>query len=304
MAFVDGPVRVRVPATSANLGPGFDALGLALSLYDDVSAEVTDRDLVIDVEGEASGDVARDETHLVVRSMHAAFDALGVTAPGLALTCVNRIPHSRGLGSSAAAIVAGVLLARGLAVDGEQRLDAADVLNLAATLEGHPDNVAPCLLGGLTVAWTTEGSARAIRRDPDPAVVPVVLVPPFQASTERARGLLPAQVPHADAAFAAGRAALLVAALTGTPQALFDATEDRLHQAYREPAMPDSYALVTALRSDGYAAVISGAGPAVLVLARGEVEAEAVAARTPRGWRSLRLPVDAHGAQQLSPSTP
>lgn len=299
VTFVDGPVHVRVPATSANLGPGFDALGLALGLYDVVRAEVTDGGLVIDVDGEGSDTVARDESHLLVRAMRAAFDAMSVAPSGLAIACVNRIPHSRGLGSSAAAIVAGVLLARALVKDGPQILNDADVLALACAIEGHPDNVAPCLLGGLTVAWTSGGSARAVRRDLDPAVVPVVLVPPFEASTELARGLLPTQVPHADAAFAAGRSALLVVALTGTPQALFDATEDRLHQSYREPAMPAAYALMSGLRADGHPAVISGAGPTVLVLARGEVEAEAVQARSPRDWRALRLRVDTAGAGRV-----
>jgi homoserine kinase len=180
--------------------------------------------------------------------------------------------------------------------NGAERLDDAAVLTLAAELEGHPDNVAPCLLGGLTIAWTSSDGARAVRRDPDASVVPVALVPPFEASTAAARGLLPATVPHADAAFAAGRAALLVAALTGTPQALWDATEDRLHQSYREPAMPDTLRLVHALRAAGHPAVVSGAGPTVLVLARGDVEAERVTGFAPDGWHAWTLPVDVGGA--------
>jgi homoserine kinase len=152
----------------------------------------------------------------------------------------------------------------------------------------------------LTIAWLHDGAARAVRRDVDPAVVPIVLVPPFTASTELARGLLPDAVPHADAAFAAGRAALLVAALTGTPQALFDATEDRLHQAYRASAMPDAYRLVEDLRGAGHPAVISGAGPTVLVLARGEIEAHAAAERTPEGWSAEVLAVDPAGAERIS----
>ncbi len=295
--FVDGPVRVRVPATSANLGPGFDALGLALALHDQLTAQITTAELSIDVVGEGSDGIGRDESHLVVRAMRRCFTELDVQPPGLALECDNHIPHGRGLGSSAAAIVAGVLLARGLVSDGTVRLSDGDVLALAAEIEGHPDNVAPCLLGGLTIAWQHGGAARAIRRDLDPAIVPVVLVPPFSASTELARGLLPVTVSHADAAFAAGRAALLVAALTGTPQALLDATEDRLHQSYRAPAMPDSALLVTQLRGAGHAAVISGAGPTVLVLARGDVEAERVCAETPEGWTGRVVAVDAGGAR-------
>lgn len=298
--FVAGAVTVRVPATSANLGPGFDALGLALGLHDHVTGRVIDEGLAVEVEGEGAVSglrVARDETHLVVSSMRRAFDHMQVTPSGLELHCVNRIPHSRGLGSSAAAIVAGLLLARALVVDGRNRLDDADLLALATRIEGHPDNVAPCLLGGLTIAWYDDGGARAVRRDLDPAIVPVALVPPFTASTEIARGLLPLTVPHADAAFAAGRSALLVAALTGTPQALFAATEDRLHQAYRAPAMADSWQLLTRLRAEGLPAVVSGAGPTVLVLARGQVEAEAALAAAPEHWTARALPVDATGAR-------
>ncbi|WP_375492363.1 homoserine kinase [uncultured Jatrophihabitans sp.] len=294
---LDASVRVRVPATSANLGPGFDALGLALSLHDVVTARVIERGVQVEVRGEASAEVARDESHLVVATMRRTFDELAVPQPGLALDCANSIPHARGLGSSAAAIVAGVLLARALVADGRQRLPDADALSLAASIEGHPDNVAPCLLGGLTIAWgDAAGGFRAIRREVDPAVVPVALIAPFAASTVVARELLPATVPHADAAFTAGRAALLVAALTATPQALVDATQDRLHQTYREPAMPQAIALVEALRARDHAAVVSGAGPTVLVLARGQVEAESVVATAPTGWRAQLLSVDARGA--------
>jgi homoserine kinase len=294
-----GVARVRVPATSANLGPGFDALGLALALHDEVDARLLDDGLVIDVDGEGAAAVPQDETHLVVRAMRRTFEMLGAEPAGLALACRNRIPHSRGLGSSAAAIVAGVLLARGLIEDGPERLPDGDVLALASELEGHPDNVAACLLGGVTVAWV-RGSARAVRRDVDPAVAPVVFIPPFTASTEVARRLLPDTVPHRDAAVTAGRAALLVAALTGTPQALLDATDDLLHQPYRAPAMPRSAELVAELRAAGHPAVISGAGPTVLVLARGELEAETVLARAPEGWTARALPVDTAGATMLS----
>lgn len=298
--FVDAAVGVRVPATSANLGPGFDAVGLALALHDEVSARVAGDALVVRVDGEGAADVTRDESHLLVRAMRRTFAELHAEPAGLSIECRNAIPHARGLGSSAAAIVAGILLARALVTGGVQSLPDGAVLTLAAEIEGHPDNVASCLLGGLTVAWTPAGGgARAVRRDIDPVIVPVALIPPGTASTELARGLLPDSVPHADAAFAAGRAALLVAALTGTPQALLDATEDRLHQAYRAPAMPDSLRLVDALRRDGHPAVISGAGPSVLVLARGELEAESVRAATPSGWQGRRLAPDPAGARLL-----
>lgn len=293
MDFRSEPARVRVPATSANLGPGFDALGLALGMHDELTAAVTGSGLSISIHGEGSG-IPTDESHLVIRAMRAAFDRLGGQPPGLELACTNRIPHSRGLGSSAAAIVSGVLLAEALA-DGAA-FGAGEALALAGELEGHPDNVAACLLGGLTVAWTADGAARAVRLDCDPAIRAVAFVPPFEASTEQARGLLPAQVPHADAAFAAGRAALLVAALTGRPDTLLPATEDRLHQAYRAPAMPETARLVTRLRAGGHAAVVSGAGPTVLVLAPDDPAAEAALALVPDGWRATRLEIDVTGA--------
>jgi homoserine kinase len=293
-AFRDGPAAVRVPATSANLGPGFDALGLALDLFDDCSAEVTGRGLDISVQGE--GSVPRSEEHLVVRAMRAAFDRLGGQPSGLALRCVNRIPHARGLGSSAAAIVAGVLLARALVRDGAERLPDDAVLDLAAQLEGHPDNVAACLLGGLTIAWSEDGSARAVRLDSDPRVRPVVLVPPSSSSTEEARGLLPESVAHRDAAFSAGRSALLVAALVRLPDVLLPATADRLHQDFRAPAMPATSELVRRLRGLGLPAVVSGAGPTVLVLARDAVEVETVQTAAPGGWRVLVTAVSTTGA--------
>jgi homoserine kinase len=294
-SFRAGSVRAQVPATSANIGPGFDALGLALDLVDDLQACVTESGLQIDVTGEGEA-LPRDENHLVVRAMRAAFDRLGGQPRGLRLGCANRIPHGRGLGSSAAAIVGGILLARALVVDGDRALPDPAALALASELEGHPDNVAPALLGGFTIAWQDDAGARAVRLDCDPGLRPVVLIPPFEASTEQARGLLPATVPHADAAANAGRAALLVAALSGAPEHLFAATEDRLHQQYRAPAMPASAALVQALRSAGLPAVISGAGPTVLVLAANESEIQRVVSATPQGWRALPLPVRAGGA--------
>jgi len=298
-AFRAGPVHVRVPATSANLGPGFDALGLALDLHDDLVARVVDEGLTIDVAGEGE-DLARDESHLVVRALRTGFEVLGGQPPGLELSCANRIPHGRGLGSSAAAIIAGLLLARALVLGGDQALTDAAVLELADRLEGHPDNVAPALLGGLTVAWRDGAAVGALRLRCDERVRPVVLVPPFQASTETARGLLPATVAHADAAANAGRAALLVAALTTAPQHLYAATEDRLHQAYREPAMPASIALVTALRAADLAAVVSGAGPTVLVLARDDAEVEQAVAAAPDRWRASVLSVAPRGGHQVA----
>lgn len=286
--FVDGPVTVRSPASSANLGPGFDALGLALDVHDELTAEVLPGDaLEIVVEGEGADEVSRDARHLVVRSLDAALDLMGLRRPGLRLTCRNVIPHGRGMGSSSAAIVGGIVLAKAL-VDGVEKLDDRATLQLAHDLEGHPDNVAAALLGGLTIAWTEGFAAEALRLD---VAVPVTLfVPGSPVSTEAARGLLPDAVPHADAAANAGRAALLVAALTQAPERLAAATEDLLHQQYRASAMPDSYQLVRSLRVDGVPAVISGAGPTVLAFARG------VAAACPDGWRVLEVEVSGRGA--------
>lgn len=295
MSFATGPVTVRVPASSANLGPGYDSLGLALSLHDEITVEVTGERLDIEVHGEGADSVALDESHLVVRAMHAAFDLMAERPPGLRLSCRNEIPHGRGLGSSSAAIVGGIWAARALVVGGTERLDDASVLQLAVDLEGHPDNVAAAQLGGLTIAWI-EGAAAEVERL-DTVVEVTVFVPPTAVSTKAARDLLPAEVSHADAAANSGRTALLIAALTTTNPTGFDrlisATEDRLHQSYRAEAMPVSYQLVRQLRVEGIPAVISGAGPTVLAFTRG------IADRGPHGWTVLELDVDPHGAVVL-----
>jgi homoserine kinase len=299
-------VRVRVPATSANLGPGFDCAGLALSCWDVVDVVVTDGGLTVEVAGTGAGELPTDESHLVVRAFRAACAELGWAPAGLHLSARNGVPQGRGLGSSAAAVTAGVLAAWALCPD-VPGVDDAAVLRLCSDLEGHPDNVAACLLGGATLSWTTPAGARAERLSVDPRIAPVLFVPDATLSTHVARGLLPATVPHADAAHAAGRAALLVHALTREPGLLFEGTEDRLHQAQRAPAMPESAALVAGLRADGHAAVVSGAGPSVLVLAplghdehAGDAASTATVrdllGRAPAGWRGMPLPVDHTGA--------
>ena len=306
-SFRAAATRVRVPATSANLGPGFDAFGLALSLYDDVVVRVADSGLYVDIAGEGADTLARDERHLVVRAMRAAFDRLGGQPRGLEVVCANRIPHGRGLGSSSAAIVAGIVAARAVTVGGTELMDQAAVLALASEIEGHPDNVAACILGGFTIAWTddahsaatatTPHDAHAVTLEPSAAVVPLVFIPADPVLTEVARGLLPATVPHADAAANVGRAALLVEAITRRPELLLPATEDRLHQDYRTPAMPDSAALVATLRADGVAAVISGAGPTVLALTdAGTAEKLLTEAVAGPAWAAHRLDLDLDGA--------
>jgi homoserine kinase len=303
--FVPGEVRVRVPATSANLGPGFDALGLALDLTDEVAATVLpdSEELRIDVSGEGAEDLGlpRDARHLVHRSIVAGLEALGAPTPRLHLRCHNAIPHSRGLGSSAAAIVSGLALARALVADAD--LTDAELVALGARLEGHPDNVAPAVLGGFTVAFErgTDAAGTAVRLPVHQDLLLRALVPPTPVSTELARGLLPAQVPHADAARNAGRAALLVAALTERPDLLLEATEDRLHQDYRAPALGEAAGVMARLREGGLAAVVSGAGPTVLVL--GEKDAAEridglVAEMVPGSWRVL-APAVGEGVARL-----
>jgi homoserine kinase len=311
---------VRAPASSANLGPGFDALGLALSLHDVAVARVTGGGLDIEVSGEGSGTAGVGEAHLVVRAMRAAFDVLGGQPPGLGLRSLNAIPHGRGLGSSAAAVVTGILAARGLATDGAELLPDDAVLALAASLEGHPDNVAACLHGGLTISWVPEpetpvvdtagNGASPAATPPGPRVVrlpvleeirPVVFVAEESLATQTARGALPAAVPHRDAAANAARSALLVAALIRVPEVLFDATQDFLHQPYRAAVMPRTADLLARLRAAGVAAVVSGAGPSVLAFTvageRGRPDlVDSIAAETGIGWRISPLAIDRQGA--------
>ncbi|SDC01975.1 homoserine kinase [Geodermatophilus telluris] len=291
-------VRVRVPATSANLGPAFDCAGLALALHDVVEFAVADSGLAVEVSGAGAGELPTDASHLVVRAFRAACDVLGWSPPGLRVRAANGIPQGRGMGSSAAAVVAGVVGAFELCPDVDVRDDDA-VLRLATELEGHPDNVAPCLLGGATLSWMGECGARAVRLPVAAGVRPLVLVPAATLSTHVARGLLPDAVPHADAAHAAGRAALLVHALTCDPRLLFEATEDRLHQRQRAAAMPGSAALLDRLRAAGHAATVSGAGPSLLVLtaADGNAGVRGVTSLTPDGWDLYPLEVDADGVR-------
>jgi homoserine kinase len=285
-------VRVRVPATAANLGPGFDSYGLALGLHDELVAQVTDEPgLRVELAGEGAEELRTDEKHLVVRAMRAAFKEMGGQPRGLALVCANRIPHGRGLGSSAGAIVAGLVAARWLTVGGDERLTDERLLEMGTGLEGHADNVAAALLGGFTIAWCDDGAVSAVRLPVAPGVVPVALIPVRRLATSKARRLLPAHVPHADAAYNAARAGLLVHALTADPSRLLAATEDRLHQSQRAAVLPRTAALLAKLRADGVAAVISGAGPAVLALAT-TAQVDAVQAMAPAGWTSLVLSVD------------
>ena len=325
MGWAQDVVRVRVPATSANLGPGFDALGLALSLHDDVDAWVCESGLSIEISGESADLAGAGEEHLVVRAMRAAFAVTGGQPPGIGLRCVNRIPHGRGLGSSAAAIVAGILVAWALAdpgllaADGTGPRPADALLGLATELEGHPDNVAACLGGGLTIAWTADSEPRMVRLEPLSSIRPVVCVAPAPVRTEVARRLLPDLVPHRDAAANAGRSALLVAALTQLPAGpretagvLLAATRDWLHQDYRAAAMPETGALVGRLREAGIPAVVSGAGPSVLALLSGQKKSDcrhhldslgSIVRETGIAWQISSLDVERRGARILRPGS-
>lgn len=300
----DQDITVRVPATSANLGPGFDSLGMAVGLFDTVRIRTNGSGRVrVTVQGEGAAVLPTDETHLIARTVIETVHNAGYAAGGFDLECENVIPHGRGLGSSASAIVSGVLAGNAL-LPAEAQLDAAGLLHACSALEGHPDNVAPALSGGLAVSWEEEGRFRSVRTEVHPDIMPVVAIPATELSTESARGLLPASVPHRDAAANSGRAALLMLAMTADPSLLREATEDFLHQSYRAAAMQPSAALVGALRKAGFAAVVSGAGPTVLTLAAGAgqaAEAEAfiaghAAAQTGQNWRVLRLRVDGDGA--------
>lgn len=304
VSYVEGPVTITVPATSANLGPGYDTLGLALEWRDTLTGQVTPAGLVIDVEGEGEGSVPVDDTHLVLRSMHAAFDALGGRPHGLSLRCVNVIPHARGLGSSSAAIVGGLALARALVIGGVDRMSDPALFQLAACIEGHPDNVAPAVFGGLTISGHDgDGTFYTVDAAVAEGISTVVFIPPTGVETKVARGLLPAAVPHAEAAADAGNAALLVAALAGRPEQLLRATRDHLHQDYRRPAMPASLALVDALRAERVPAVVSGAGPTVLAFVTSRADTAALVDRCPDGWHARPLEV-ARGGVQAGGLTP
>lgn len=282
-------VTVEVPATSANLGPGFDCFGLALDWRETVRLEVLGSGYQVEVSGEGVDSIPRDDSHLIIRSALVGLADLGVEVPGLGLSCHNTIPHGRGLGSSSAAIVAGLLAGRALAGAVEDR---PWLLRHAAAIEGHPDNVAAAVYGGFVLAYDGPDGVTVAEGRLAEDIGVVVYIPETPVATHQARGLLPEDVPHSEAAANAGRAALLVHALGSDPDRLLDATRDWLHQDYRQRAMPRSYELMVSLRSQGYAAVISGAGPTVLVLGR----RDALGALA-------RVPVDGFRRVQSGPGT-
>jgi homoserine kinase len=307
-ALIGRSVAVKVPATTANLGPGFDTLGLALSLYDELEFTARSKPVAtVHVEGVGVGEVPTDETSLVIRAAKHTFETYGYEMPGLDVVARNGIPHGRGLGSSGAAIVAGVMAAKGL-LEGLVEIDSDGLLARATEMEGHPDNVAPALFGGLTIAWTTPEGPRHKKLIVHRGVSPFVAVPrESEMSTALARSLQPESVPHEDAIFNVSRSALLIAALIQSPELLLAATEDKLHQSYRASAMPETDALIQVLRANGLAAVVSGAGPSILVLgsdpAQRLVATDLVNANATTPWDCLLLAVDFKGATVVPHST-
>ena len=272
--FKANPIQVQVPASSANLGPGFDSFGLALGMHDRYVAQILDdAGLDIDVTGEGADEVPRTDKNLLVKAIYKGFDFLGGKPKGIAVRALNVIPHGRGLGSSASAIVGGLSLARALVLTGADKMNDEKLLQLATEMEGHPDNVAAALYGNAVVAWQEDqhgkNVAQAISLSVDTRIRAIAFIPSTAMATAKARKMLPETIPHRDAAQNSANSALLVHALTLRPDLLFRATEDFLHQSYRSEAMPASFALLNKLRGAGVAAFISGAGPTVLALHTG-----------------------------------
>lgn len=303
-------VAVLVPATSANLGPGFDSFGIALELHNRFEAELAD-EWRINVRGEGEGTLAQDSTNLVAVAMGRAFAEAGSPDLRAAVSCYNRIPSGNGLGSSSSAIVAGLVLGRELA---GADFDDERLLELASDIEGHPDNVAAALFGGFTVCWLDEGAARCARFEPARGLAAVVVPAVEGLATTAARAMLPAAVPHGDAAFNVAHAGLLAAAIAaGRPELLGDALADRLHEPYRASAVEDLRVVNRILREAGAAGVaLSGAGPSVIGLVAGDSDEAAydaavvVAERAADEVRELRtrrspiaLRIDRRGARLL-----
>jgi len=303
--FKANPIQVQVPATSANLGPGFDSFGLAFGMYDRYVAQILDEGgLDIDVTGEGSDEVPRTDKNLLVKAINKGFDYLGGRPKGLAVRALNVIPHGRGLGSSASAIVGGLVLARSLVLTGTDKMNDEVLLNLATEMEGHPDNVAAALYGGATVAWQDlvkgKSVAHAVHLPVDPRIKVMAFIPASALATSKARKMLPESIPFADAQRNTSNAAIMTQALTIRPDLLFTATEDFLHQSYRQEAMPSSFALMTKLRAAGIAAFISGAGPTVLALhTEGDDETTQLARAGGAKFEGKSLEIASRGATLL-----
>ena len=288
-------VTVTVPGSSANLGPGFDTLGLALGIYDTVEVEVTESGLEVEVFGEGADDLPKDSSHLVVKAIRTGLHAANAVAPGLKVTCTNTIPQSRGLGSSAAAAVAGVSAANGLA---GAPLSVEEVVQLSSAFEGHPDNASASVLGDAVVSWTeipvdghSQPTYKAVGIPVHADIRATALVPNFHASTNAVRRVLPEQVTHQDARFNVSRVAVMTVALQTHPELLQEGTRDRLHQPYRSDVLPVTAEWVNRLRNRGYAAYLSGAGPTVMVLSTAPVDETILDQARADGLRVIDLEV-------------
>ncbi|AWB83820.1 homoserine kinase [Corynebacterium liangguodongii] len=286
---------VTVPGSSANLGPGFDTLGIALGIFDTVEVEVTPHGLEVEIFGEGAGDLPRDSSHLVVKAIRSGLKAADVNAPGLRVVCTNTIPQSRGLGSSAAAAVAGVVAANTLAGG---PLDTAAVVQLSSAFEGHPDNAAASVLGGAVVSWTdvpvdgvSDPCYKAVSIGVQPDIRATALVPDFHASTNAVRQVLPSHVTHIDARFNVSRTAVMTVAIQHHPELLWEGTRDRLHQPYRADVLPVTSEWVNHLRNRGFAAYLSGAGPTAMVLSTEPVPEKILDSAREAGLRVLDLEV-------------
>lgn len=296
MKLVSDHVTLTVPGTSANLGAGFDALGLALEIRDRIIVHAVAGPTEVTVRGEGADTVETGESNLIVRAIRVGLEYCGAPQVGIRLMSHNSIPHSRGMGSSAAATVVGLVAARELVAD-PAALDDESILQLATDFEGHPDNAAPALYGGARLAWMEDGHAHSIPLEFAQSLRPVILIPPQAASTSKARASLPATVPHADAVFNLQRAALMVEALrSGDPALLMTATGDRLHQNYRREVYPQSLELVENLRARGIPAAISGAGSTVLSF--GAPDDALRAALVKHGWRVNEVSIATEGVRR------
>ncbi|MGJ3509151.1 homoserine kinase [Enemella sp. A6] len=284
-------VRVAVSASSANLGPGYDSFGLGLDWVDHVDLIAADR-FGAEVTGEGADEVPTDERHLIIDTARIAARSLGTELPGLMVRTHNTIPHGRGLGSSSAAVLGGILGAWGL-LRGSEPLDRQWAFRVGTEIEGHPDNIAAALFGGFTLAWSEDGTPHVVQGRVHADLLARVWVPAFEVPTTKARQVLPATVPHAEAAANSGRAGLLVHAIAGEPVLLHTATRDWLHQNYRAPLMPQAAELLDQLRAEGLAAVVSGAGPTLLALGLPEQLGEASPCE---GWQvhDLRIGTGSH----------
>lgn len=291
-------VTLTVPATTANLGPGFDSIGLALDIRDRITATIVESGVKVSITGNGADSLPTDGTHLIAKVAMDAATKWGLPISGLAIECENNIPQGRGFGSSAAAIIAGLVIARDLT---GADITNHELLREANVIEGHADNISACLFGGLTInAWTSLADVECISLPVHSDVVVVMGIPQTELDTHKARGFLPTQVPYEDAIFNSSRSALLVAAMTTQPELLVAATADRLHQDYRKDAYPESLAIVNALRAAGIGGAISGAGPSVAALTTAHQVAQAKDIISAGGFQAQQVAISTAGVAVIA----